>query len=42
MQYSPYLPGWEKEMYPTKAYLRIRLVNGVLLSHGTRYDIEFQ
>lgn len=36
-----YYNGHTNEKDPNTCILRIRLTDGVLLSHGTRYDIDF-
>lgn len=38
---SWYQNGHTNESDPNTCILRIRLTDGVLLSHGTRYDIDF-
>lgn len=38
---SWYQNGHTNEADPNTCILRIRLTDGVLLSHGTRYDIDF-
>ena len=36
-----YTNGDVDESSPHTCILRVRLANGVLFSHGTRYDIDF-
>ena len=37
-----YINGHTNEADPNTCLLKIRLTDGVLFSHGTRYDIEFE